>query len=693
MPWTDIFNKFRSATGEKLLDAGLVEEATDALFMRAQERNDLGIINSLIVRSKGVLISGVEAAFSLGAYDGQQNWRSYIAVMPDGSIVSSAIGDMILGRLGGIRFMSTNIVGYIVAFTMLDAQGETRVLFGLKDDGTWYSYGGNGSARETLHHFMGWGQSNANADQSVPRLTTSDTKAGSKRFSRGSNTYISTNNAATPAARPSSDFVLVPYTSTIVEDRGGGFTDHYKAALARFGRYSHVDRTVGDDVLFSISSRGGTYLTEIGPENTQTEGQSAPAAGYPGVWITLLDDVVRGKAAAEAAGYTYSIPLWIADQGETEGGGLNLYRNSATGRPRSEVRAGYFARAKTMIEQFDAHVRAVTGKAPQTPCLISPPCNTTVIASAWLDLADASDLAIMVGPRYVMPSALLSTPAGSRTHYCPDGQRWIGEMNAKVARRVLLENEDWQPCRALRAIKIDARTVDVIFNVPRGMLVLDTTTFPKVRGWGFRTYAGSPDALPRAPLYHAFPTGAVVLNGNTIRFTFPSDLPAGALLEIGGGEGHIANASGHVEGQRYDGFNDLPVLATGSATYNGSPAYTLDIAGNVVATVQRMLMLDVPLIYSGAKDGLIRSVQLNGSNTQLIGLVSEIGFSGGSTSATFNVGDLICLDRAKMATNVRDSDPTSSMLTFSSTISAWAGKPYPLWNWCCQYDNLAIEGA
>ena len=100
-----------------------------------------------------------------------------------------------------------------------------------------------------------------------------------------------------------------------------------------------------------------------------------------------------------------------------------------------------------------------------------------------------------------------------------------------------------------------------------------------------------------------------------------------------------------------------------------------------------MLMLDVPLAYAGTKDGVIRVVQLSGGNTLLIGLTSEL------TSAAFTAGDLLCLDRAHMGTNVRDSDPASSTLTFTSAIPAWAGKPYPLWNWACQYDNLPIEGA
>ena len=42
--------------------------------------------------------------------------------------------------------------------------------------------------------------------------------------------------------------------------------------------------------------------------------------------------------------------------------------------------------------------------------------------------------------------------------------------------------------------------------------------------------------------------------------------------------------------------------------------------------------------------------------------------------------------------NLRDSDPQPSVFSFADAVyGTRAGQPYPLWNWCVLFSNLAGE--
>lgn len=658
----------KAAAGSATQAQGFRDEAEGEADRARAEIED--VLNGVIIRGGGALINGLEPLGVIGAEDALGAFRVFLAMMPDGTIRSQAIQALVDARLSGFTFTSANVAGYIFAITQEGPDGKSYILAGLRDDGTWYP-GGSGGGIVVLYHIPFHGQSNAMADEARPVISTTATGYGNLRFQRGVATWSSIDNPNTPASRAASGFELVPLTAQTVETRANALADHFKGRLIGVSRYSAEETDSAPFVLMSSASLGGRKLTELGPENHGDSGEvgARPPGGF---WATLKDDILRAKAQAESRGWQYNLPFWNWDQGEGEGD-LKLYINGAETTP-SLLIAGYKSRFLTMIEDLDTFVRAQTGKNAPTPCLITPPCFNLLTPTAMLDACDESELAVMIGPRYQMPTALESTPRGDRIHYNADGQRWIGEMAAKVGHRVMIEGEAWQPLRALFAAKSGNNTVDVTFHVPRPPLVIDERTWPRVRGWGFRIYSGSLDSKANV----ALPTGIEMLpGGNGVRLTFASAVPAGALLEIG---------AQSVMPQ----LTALTVTSVGSTTLNGAAAYSLTITGNLVALVSRALRNGTLQAFgNGPSFGLIRSVSLNSGNTVLVGENSELRFDGGRRA--FQAGDVIELALSLPCTNLRDSDNAASFGSFVS--GPRTGEPYPLQNWLCQYDGLAVEGA
>ena len=432
------------------------------------------------------------------------------------------------------------------------------------------------------------------------------------------------------------------------------------------------------------TSLGGRKLTELGPEDDGASGRIG-ARTPGGHWPTMLDDVARGVASAAAAGRIYRLPAWTYDQGESEGD-MTMYYGGETLLPTALI-ASYSTKALAMAVQFDAQARALTGQQRPIPLFVTPATYNQYTPTAWLDVADASPLVFMVGPRYQMPSAKNASNGlagasqnwGNEIHYAPDGQRWIGEMCAKVMHRVVNEGENWQPLRVLSASKVDATHIDLTFHVPRPPLIIDTELMPKAKGFGVTIYGGTIDAVA-GPRISA--TAAELLpDGRTVRMTFPS-IPTGALLSLGQSTCDLAPMV-------------VASVGAGAPTAAGFATYTVQVSGDVRTTLKALTDEGVfwitALLPNGTPTalGVARGVTFDGTYTVITGETRELRADG--TYGPFAGGDVLTLRRMNPYTNFRDSDNLLSLNTFAT--GPRAGKPYPLHNWACQYEAMKIKGA
>ena len=131
-------------------------------------------------------------------------------------------------------------------------------------------------------------------------------------------------------------------------------------------------------------------------------------------------------------------------------------------------------------------MRAITGQTEPIPMLHSQVSSwtkfghaTSGIPSAQLAASIASGgKLVMVGPKYHLAYAR------DGIHLSNDGYRAMGEMYAKVYRRVVMERKRWEPLRPLSAT-LAGDTIRVVFHVPAPPLVLDTDLVAKVDAYGF----------------------------------------------------------------------------------------------------------------------------------------------------------------------------------------------------------------
>ncbi|MCH4885545.1 hypothetical protein [Pseudomonas sp. TMW22080] len=635
-------------------------------------------------RNNEASMDDIEPLFAFTQKDQHGDSYNLLAFMPDSSIQSAPLKRFVSAEIGGMSMQDVELGGWGgYVFAQRDANGVLYAVSGVKDDGTQYLPGfDSGAAKGDLIHILKLGQSNDSADDAKPPLSISPTGWGALMFSRGIGTWSSADNPNTPESR--TGFSLVPMVANGVETRANSMADAYKARLIGGSRFSVSKDSAEPDVLITSTSLGGRKLTELGPEDDGASGRIG-ARTPGGHWPTMLDDVARGVASAAAAGRVYRLPAWTYDQGESEGD-MTMYYGGETLLPTALI-ASYSTKALAMAVQFDAQARALTGQRRPIPLFVTPATYNQYTPTAWLDVADASPLVFMVGPRYQMPSAKNASNGlagasqnwGNEIHYAPDGQRWIGEMCAKVMHRVVNEGENWQPLRVLSASKVDATHIDLTFHVPRPPLIIDTELMPKAKGFGVTIYGGTIDAVV-GPRISA--TAAELLpDGRTVRMTFPS-IPTGALLSLGQSTCDLAPVV-------------VASVGVGAPTAAGFATYTVQVSGDVRTTLKALTdegaFWITALLPNGTPTalGVARGVTFDGTYTVITGETRELRTGG--TYGPFASGDVLTLRRMNPYTNFRDSDNLLSLNTFAT--GPRAGKPYPLHNWACQYEAMKIKGA
>ena len=541
-----------------------------------------------------------------------------------------------------------------------------------------------------IMHIVLHGQSLGEGDHALPIITSSDTGYGNYKFARGVQTWITTDNAITPQNRSAADFDFVPLTGIPRADISMSVGETTLPALCDSLKNGILGKTTKNissskpHILGTYGGRGSTSLVELSSEDTGRTDVRDTSAAPGGFWLTMLDDMARAKAKATELGMTYAVAGMSWMQGEKDST-RKIYEWEAARTP-SDFDTTYTTKFSAMADEFIAAAKSISGQT-YNPKIFTYQTNY-ITGNAQLNAAISHADIYMVGPHYATPSAINSTYMnganqvyGDMIHLTADAERWYGEQVAKVMRKVLWEGVAWEPVRPISATKIDATNVDVLFHVPVPPLVVDTTFIAQCLGFGFTAWGGTFD-VPGTR--HDVSAAVVQPDGVTVRLTFSTSLSAGAWLRAG-----YHNQRGVTK--------TVASVGTAPLSLGGFPQWTATITGDQTAFLKPYTDEGAFLITSTNLNTWVRKVELVNGNTVLTGEVRDDRTGGSYRGIT--AGDVLVFNRPKANVNLRDSDPEVSRYTFQcdtiwgTKYGARAGQPYPLWNWCCYFDNFAITGA
>lgn len=232
----------------------------------------------------------------------------------------------------------------------------------------------------------------------------------------------------------------------------------------------------------------------------------------------LTDGVTKVETLAGSDSHVVTAVTWM--QGEYN------YRDQGA----SWDKASYKTLMHQLFDDIGADVIAITGQA-LPPLFMTYQTGATYtrdvdsggnaglhVGMAQLEVAKERSDTVMVGPVYPY------TDKGG--HLDANGARWYGLQQAKVARKVLIEGEPWEPLRPLEVTALGA-DVFISFHVPVAPLVFDlpyvTSTATDYADNGFRVTSADGATV--------YPISEVEIVADTVlRLRLASTPPSDALV-------------------------------------------------------------------------------------------------------------------------------------------------------------------
>lgn len=551
-----------------------------------------------------------------------------------------------------------------------------------KTFGPWSRSGASGGVANPLGadliHFIVYGQSLGEGSESLPVVSLAQTGHNAYKFVRGVRTWKLDAYALDPTARPASEFDLMALTEAVDGATGETISTALAATIKELicGPNSPIRRDGAPQILVSFAGRGGRYLDELAKVPVEPDGQGA-------YYATTVDDVRRARQYAMVNGKSYAVGGVVWMQGEAN----NTIKITRSGPVLafSDFVAQYQAGLIAMADNLDADIRAITLQPGRVP-FFTYQTGGAASGQAQLSAALAApSKIIMLGPTYYVPggkNSYYGSPQshGAAVHLAADGQRWFGSNSAKGMYRSLVLREQEIAIRPLWAKKIDARTFEVTFKVPRPPLQIDTAWFPAQGGasLGFALYQGTYAGLAAgaSPAQGPVITGVSVVDVDRLRFTTASDLPGTPSLAHGQFS-RVATVS-------------LPVAswADGPVLPNGNASKDMTFAGLISAEFTKLLdegAFFIDRVSPSAQNTawVARSLLTSGGQTILRGEAAE-------ALVTFAPGDVVATSRQSTFGNIRDSDPALSPLSFADHTYGTRSGPYPLQNRLVSFCDLLI---
>jgi len=533
------------------------------------------------------------------------------------------------------------------------------------------------------------GQSLCDGSESLPIVTPTDTGWGNYRFKRGVRTWVYGDHVSTPEERPAEQFGFTPLTAKkyggLGETIANGLADHLKAASTRSDRHRISREKEAPHFLTAYAGQGGRFIDELSDVDQSTDPRTPTSRQHGGGYYqTSLDDARRARGQASSMGEDFAIAALIWMQGEANGGptgGIVPARwETEITRPAGQL--WYRDRLIDYRKNWSNDLTRITGQAGEIPMFTYQTLGPA--GEAQLMAADLDPNITMVGPHYMVPSAVNSRYAGRHgdpIHMSADGERWYGEQVGKVIPRVLTKGDTWPPLRPQKAwIATDRTSVLVNFQVPRPPLVLDETFLPREQyamGDGFHSLYGFQirDAVRAVSAI----TAVEVESPTLIRIRLATPLKEGATFTLNYGlpySGRVGTIADIQTGPELAGQPTTDLLLDGTVGDELQP-----LLAEGVFYVTNMLTGDAyaraPIRHVSEDDGV---TVLRFENRER------------RNHKDFSVGQSLTALRSYSYGNLRDSDPEKAIYQFAdSAYGTRAGQSYPLWNWCVLFNQFPIS--
>lgn len=533
------------------------------------------------------------------------------------------------------------------------------------------------------------GQSLCEGAESVPIVTPTDGGWGNLMFQRGVRTWSYGKYCDKPQERPAEQFSFVPLTATknggLGETIANGLADHLKARAFPTQQNKSNSKTQAPHFLAAYAGQGGRFIDELSSLDQSTDPRTPKSRQHGGGYYkTSLDDARRAKAQAKALGKDFSIAALFWMQGEANAGptgGINPNRWAKKELKRPAGQEWYRDRLIHYRKQWSHDLQKITGQAGEIPMFTYQTLSPA--GEAQLMAADLDPHITMVGPHYMVPSAVNSRYAGrygDPIHMSADGERWFGEQTAKVVHRVLNEKEAWQPLRPRKAwIAPDRMSLLVEFNVPRPPLALDQSFLPREQfpsGDHFQSlYGFQIRNTARAIMYIK---SIKVESATRIRINVSSTLKADTAYHLSYGlpyAGQIGKITGIRKGPTVDKQPTTELIVKGNLKRQ-LKSLIAEGAFYVTNMATGKAHARVPIRHVDEEDGI---TVLRFENRER------------RNQTDFEVGQTLTTMRGFPFGNLRDSDPEKAIYQFADTAyGTRAGQPYPLWNWCVLFNQFPV---
>jgi hypothetical protein len=271
-----------------------------------------------------------------------------------------------------------------------------------------------------------------------------------------------------------------------------------------------------------------------------------------GPYNRLVAQVTGAKAAATAAGKTYSVPFiaWIQGEQDAEAG---------------TTRAAYLAALLQLRSDLDADIKAITGQSDpvhfllyQTPHRITDSAGR--IALAQMDAVRQSPLFHFVTPAWMFPRY-------DYVHLTAAGYNWMGRYFGRAMHQMLegYEPDTLMPLSA--TVASGSNVLRVRYRVPAAPIQLGSASLPSVQDYGMRVVDDSGVIAI---------TSTKIVNGDTIELILARAMGANPRWRIG--LDYPGSDNGRATCSVRDSTPDAVTIAGQSrALFHVSPAYELPI--------------------------------------------------------------------------------------------------------------------